>query len=67
MHEMNECGQRCGFGSTFAIKYGDISAHIAERKCEMITASGADAVVLGDLGRMLYIEGLLRRRGDVKT
>jgi L-lactate dehydrogenase complex protein LldE len=28
---------------------------------------GADAVVLGDLGCMLNIEGRLRRRGDMKT
>jgi len=67
LREMNECEQCCGFGGTFAIKFGDISAHIAERKCEMIAASGADAVVLGDLGCMLNIEGRLRRRGDAKT
>jgi len=30
-------------------------------------ASGADAVVLGDLGCMLNIEGRLRRRGDRRT
>ncbi len=67
LREMNECEQCCGFGGTFAIKFGDISAHIAERKCENIAASGADAVVLGDLGCMLNIEGRLRRRGDAKT
>jgi L-lactate dehydrogenase complex protein LldE len=67
LREMNECEQCCGFGGTFAVKYGDISAHIAERKCENITASAADAVVLGDLGCMLNIEGRLRRRGDAKT
>ncbi len=67
LREMNECEQCCGFGGTFAVKYGDISAHIAERKCENITASGAEAVVLGDLGCMLNIEGRLRRRGDAKT
>jgi L-lactate dehydrogenase complex protein LldE len=67
LREMNECEQCCGFGGTFAVKYGDISAHIAERKCEMIIASGTDAVVLGDLGCMLNIEGRLRRRGDAKT
>lgn len=67
LREMNECEQCCGFGGTFAVKFGDISAHIAERKCENITASGADAVVLGDLGCMLNIEGRLRRRGDAKT
>lgn len=67
LREMNECEQCCGFGGTFALKYGEISAHIAERKCENIAASGADAVVLGDLGCMLNIEGRLRRRGDTKT
>jgi L-lactate dehydrogenase complex protein LldE len=67
LREMNECEQCCGFGGTFALKYGDISSHIAERKCENIAASGADAVVLGDLGCMLSIEGRLRRRGDATT
>jgi L-lactate dehydrogenase complex protein LldE len=51
----------------FAVKFGDISAHIAERKCADIVASGADAVVVGDLGCMLNIEGKLRRRGDTRT
>lgn len=67
LKEMDECEQCCGFGGTFALKYGEISSHIAERKCENIAASGADAVVLGDLGCMLNIEGRLRRRGDAKT
>ena len=67
LREMNECEQCCGFGGTFAVKFGEISAHIAERKCENIAASGAEAVVLGDLGCMLNIEGRLRRRGDAKT
>jgi L-lactate dehydrogenase complex protein LldE len=65
--EMPEAETCCGFGGTFAVKYGEISAHIAERKCANIAASGADAVVLGDLGCMLNIEGRLRRRGDTKT
>jgi L-lactate dehydrogenase complex protein LldE len=64
---MEEAETCCGFGGTFAIKYGDISAHIADRKCAKIAATGAEAVVLGDLGCMLNIEGRLRRRGDVKT
>ena len=65
--EMDEAETCCGFGGTFAVKFGEISAHIAERKCANIAASGADAVVLGDLGCMLNIEGRLRRRGDLKT
>lgn len=67
LQEMAECETCCGFGGTFAVKYGDISTHIADRKCENIAASGADAVVLGDLGCMLNIEGRLRRRGDEIT
>ena len=65
--EMDEAETCCGFGGTFAVKFGAISTHIAERKCANIAASGADAVVLGDLGCMLNIEGRLRRRGDLKT
>ncbi|MBI1397766.1 MAG: (Fe-S)-binding protein [Betaproteobacteria bacterium] len=57
----------CGFGGTFAVKYGEISGRIAERKCEDIATTGAGTVVLGDLGCMLNIEGRLRRRGDTTT
>lgn len=57
----------CGFGGTFAVKYGEISARIADRKCDDVTSTGADAVVLGDLGCMLNIEGRLKRRGDSRT
>ena len=67
MREMSEAETCCGFGGTFAVKFGEISAHIAERKCANIAECGADAVVLGDLGCMLNIEGRLRRRGDLKT
>jgi L-lactate dehydrogenase complex protein LldE len=65
--EMSEAETCCGFGGAFAVKFGEISAHIAERKCANIASCGADAVVLGDLGCMLNIEGRLRRRGDMKT
>jgi len=67
LQEMNDCEVCCGFGGTFSVKFGDISAAIAERKCRGIEASGARAVVLGDLGCMLNIEGRLRRRGDADT
>ncbi len=65
--EMNEAETCCGFGGTFAIKFGDISTRIADNKCENALATGADAIVLGDLGCMLNIEGRLRRKGDTKT
>lgn len=65
--EMNGAEECCGFGGTFAVKFGDISARLAEKKCENVRASEADAVVLGDLGCMLNIEGRLRRMGDETT
>ena len=65
--EMPDCESCCGFGGTFSIKYGEISARMADNKCSQIAATGADAVVLGDLGCILNIEGRLRRRGDKRT
>jgi L-lactate dehydrogenase complex protein LldE len=67
LSEMAQCEQCCGFGGTFSVKYGDISGAIVDEKCDHIEASGADAVVLGDLGCMLNIEGRLRRRGNEGT
>jgi len=65
--EMKEPETCCGFGGSFAVKFGDISARIADNKCEDALSTGADAIVLGDLGCMLNIEGRLRRKGDSKT
>ena len=65
--EMADSDVCCGFGGTFAVKYGDISTAIVDEKCANIKASGADTVVLGDLGCMLNIEGRLRRTGDSTT
>jgi L-lactate dehydrogenase complex protein LldE len=62
--EMVDSEMCCGFGGTFAVKLGEISTRIADNKCEHVVTTGADAVVLGDLGCMLNIEGRLRRRGD---
>ena len=65
--EMQDAEVCCGFGGTFAVKFGDISTRIVDNKCDRIAECAADAVVLGDLGCMLNIEGRLRRRGDQKT
>jgi L-lactate dehydrogenase complex protein LldE len=65
--EMEEAEACCGFGGTFAVKFGDISTRIVDVKCDRIAAAAASAVVLGDLGCMLNIEGRLRRRGDATT
>ncbi len=65
--EMSDCEECCGFGGAFSVKFGDVSTRIVDRKCESIAAAQADAVVGGDLGCLLNIEGRLRRRGDETT
>jgi L-lactate dehydrogenase complex protein LldE len=67
LKEMKEAETCCGFGGTFSIKFGEISAAMAQAKCDRVRESGAGAVVLGDLGCMLSIEGRLRRMGDQET
>jgi L-lactate dehydrogenase complex protein LldE len=67
LREMDGNEECCGFGGTFSVKFGEVSAAIAERKCDKIIASGAEAIVGGDLGCLLNIEGKLRRMGNETT
>jgi L-lactate dehydrogenase complex protein LldE len=67
LKEMRDNETCCGFGGTFVLKMDEISARMVEDKCRNIEVNGASAVVLGDLGCMLNIEGRLRKRGDGKT
>jgi len=59
--EMAEPETCCGFGGTFSVKYPEISAALADAKCEGALATDAPAVVMGDLGCMLHLEGRLAR------
>jgi L-lactate dehydrogenase complex protein LldE len=65
--EMVESTTCCGFGGMFSVKFGDLSARMADNKCSHIEAAGTDAIVGGDLGCLLNIEGRLRRRGNHTT
>lgn len=62
--EMIASEECCGFGGTFSVKFGELSAAIAERKCQHILDSRARTVAGGDLGCLLNIEGKLRRMGN---
>ena len=61
--ELAETESCCGFGGTFCVKYPDISAAMAERKVQDVLQTGADTLVMGDLGCILNIEGKLHRDG----
>jgi L-lactate dehydrogenase complex protein LldE len=67
LHEMVESTTCCGFGGTFSVKYGELSTRMADNKCQHIEAAHAGAIVGGDLGCLLNIEGRLRRNGDHTT
>lgn len=53
----------CGFGGTFCVKYPDISDKMVSDKADDIAATGAAAVLSGDLGCLLNIAGKLSRQG----
>jgi L-lactate dehydrogenase complex protein LldE len=53
----------CGFGGTFCVKYPEISDKMVADKSDDIAATGADAVLAGDLGCLLNIAGKLSRQG----
>jgi L-lactate dehydrogenase complex protein LldE len=67
LHEMVESTTCCGFGGTFSVKYGELSTRMADNKCQHISQTNAGAIVGGDLGCLLNIEGRLRRIGDHTT
>jgi L-lactate dehydrogenase complex protein LldE len=53
----------CGFGGTFCVKYPEISDKMVTDKAADIAATGAAAVLAGDLGCLLNIAGKLSRLG----
>jgi L-lactate dehydrogenase complex protein LldE len=53
----------CGFGGTFCVKYPEISDKMVGDKANDIAATGAEAVLAGDLGCLLNIAGKLSRQG----
>ena len=61
--EMKESDVCCGFGGTFAVKYGEISDAIVSKKTENIDASGAPVLLAGDLGCLMNMAGKLARQG----
>ena len=60
--EMKESDVCCGFGGTFAVKYGEISDAIVSKKTENIEASGAPVLLAGDLGCLMNMAGKLARQ-----
>jgi len=62
--EMTAADECCGFGGLFAIKNGEISTAMGQRKTQHIVKSDADVVALCDVSCMTHINGLLSRQGQ---
>jgi len=60
LEKMEQC---CGFGGTFAVKYGDISGALVKDKVACIKATGARMLICNDGGCTLNIAGACRREG----
>ena len=61
--ELAEAAVCCGFGGTFAVKYGELSDAIVSQKSANVAASGADTLLAGDLGCLMNIAGKMQREG----
>jgi len=53
----------CGFGGLFSVKYPDISERMADDKIADACATGAEAMLGGDLGCLLHLKGRMARQG----
>jgi L-lactate dehydrogenase complex protein LldE len=53
----------CGFGGTFAIKYGDISNAMVEKKTRNVAAADPAMLLAGDLGCLMNMAGKMKREG----
>lgn len=54
----------CGFGGMFAVKYGDVSAHMGREKLAALEATGAPIITSCDLGCLIHIKGIAERQGS---
>ena len=63
LEELPEAEVCCGFGGTFCVKYPEISDKMVTDKAADIAATGAAAILAGDLGCLLNIAGKLYRQG----
>lgn len=61
--EMRDSEECCGFGGTFAVKFGMISAGMGEVKCGNAEATGAEYVTSIDPSCLMHIDGVLRKKG----
>lgn len=64
LREMGHSDECCGFGGTFAVKMGVISAAMADNKAEFVEATAAEFVTSIDPSCLMHIDGRFRKTGQ---
>jgi len=62
LNELAQPESCCGFGGLFSVKYPEISERMADDKLADAGATGATAMVGGDLGCLLHLAGRMKRQ-----
>jgi L-lactate dehydrogenase complex protein LldE len=64
LRELEPAEECCGFGGTFAVKFGELSGAMARAKVDAIQRTGARTVVSLDPSCLMQIRGALSRQGS---
>ena len=66
--ELNDVETCCGFGGTFAVKFGAISTAMGEQKVENALATGAEYLISTDVSCLMHLEGYIKgKKYNLKT
>jgi L-lactate dehydrogenase complex protein LldE len=60
--EMNDVETCCGFGGTFSVKFGDISAAMADQKINNVIETGASCIISTDTSCIMQISGVIKNK-----
>jgi L-lactate dehydrogenase complex protein LldE len=66
--ELNDVETCCGFGGTFAVKFGAISQAMGEQKVENALATGAEYLISTDASCLMHLQGYIDgKKYNLKT
>jgi L-lactate dehydrogenase complex protein LldE len=66
--ELKDVETCCGFGGTFAVKFGAISAAMGEQKVENALATGAEYLISTDTSCLMHLQGYIDgKKYNLKT
>ena len=61
--EMNDVETCCGFGGTFAVKFGPISTAMADQKITNAAETKAEYIISTDMSCLMHIDGYIKNKG----